>query len=228
MILEQDRYTYRVTWSEEDEEYLGLCAEFPSLSWLANNPEGALQGIRQVVAEVVLEPGRLQVQSSQIHGEIIVDGLRPDHFDPQSSRTYNLLINSYYVAADSTLAPGVPTLRRKTLGAAAGAPKITDIEVAPGVENMQLQFGIDMDADNTVDRYVNPGSPIIDPSSALSVATAKVITVRIWLLVRSVTTEPGIVDQTDYALGNVHLGVPENDHRRMLVSKTILLRNART
>ena len=55
MILEQDRYTYRVTWSEEDEEYLGLCAEFPSLSWLANNPEGALQGIRQVVAEVVAD-----------------------------------------------------------------------------------------------------------------------------------------------------------------------------
>lgn len=55
MILEQDRYTYRVTWSEEDEEYLGLCAEFPSLSWLANEPEEALQGIRQVVAEVVAD-----------------------------------------------------------------------------------------------------------------------------------------------------------------------------
>ena len=55
MILEHDRYTYRVTWSEEDEEYLGLCAEFPSLSWLADNPEEALQGIRQVVADVVAD-----------------------------------------------------------------------------------------------------------------------------------------------------------------------------
>jgi hypothetical protein len=27
-----DRYTYRVTWSDEDKEYIGLCAEFPSLS----------------------------------------------------------------------------------------------------------------------------------------------------------------------------------------------------
>ena len=26
--------TYRVTWSPEDNEHLGLCAEFPSLSWL--------------------------------------------------------------------------------------------------------------------------------------------------------------------------------------------------
>ena len=48
-----DHYTYRVTWSPEDGEYLGLCAELPSLSWLAATPEGALSGIRQVAAEAV-------------------------------------------------------------------------------------------------------------------------------------------------------------------------------
>jgi predicted HicB family RNase H-like nuclease len=53
MALKDDRYTYRVTWSEEDQEYVGLCAEFPSLSWLARTPEAALKGIRQVVAAVV-------------------------------------------------------------------------------------------------------------------------------------------------------------------------------
>ena len=53
MTLKNDRYTYYVTWSEEDSEYVGLCAEFPSLSWLASNPEAALRGIRRVVAEVV-------------------------------------------------------------------------------------------------------------------------------------------------------------------------------
>lgn len=53
MVLKNDRYTYRVTWSHEDHEYLGLCAEFPSLSWLARTPEAALKGVRKVVAEVV-------------------------------------------------------------------------------------------------------------------------------------------------------------------------------
>lgn len=53
MALKNDRYTYRVTWSEEDNEHVGLCAEFPSLSWLAWTPEAALQGIRKVVADVV-------------------------------------------------------------------------------------------------------------------------------------------------------------------------------
>ena len=52
-----DRYTYRVTWSDEDNEYLGLCAEFPSLSWLDNTQEAALRGINKVVADVILDMG---------------------------------------------------------------------------------------------------------------------------------------------------------------------------
>ncbi len=48
-----DHYTYRVTWSSDDNEHVGLCAEFPSLSWLASSPEKALSGIRKVVAEVI-------------------------------------------------------------------------------------------------------------------------------------------------------------------------------
>ncbi len=55
MALKNDRYTYRVTWSEEDREHVGLCAEFPSLSWLAGTPEGALRGIRTLVAKTVRE-----------------------------------------------------------------------------------------------------------------------------------------------------------------------------
>lgn len=48
-----DRYTYRADWSSEDGEYAGLCAQFPSLSWLAATPDAALSGIRQLVAAVV-------------------------------------------------------------------------------------------------------------------------------------------------------------------------------
>ena len=63
MPLDNDRYTYRVTWSEEDEEYVGLCAEFPSLSWLAENQEEALRGIRQLVADAV--------EDMRVNGETI-------------------------------------------------------------------------------------------------------------------------------------------------------------
>ena len=48
-------YTYRVTWSPEDGEHVGLCAEFASLSWLAKTPEAALKGIQKVVSDTVAD-----------------------------------------------------------------------------------------------------------------------------------------------------------------------------
>jgi hypothetical protein len=48
-----DHFTYRVAWSEEDGEYVGTCAEFPSLSHLDADQDGALRGVRGLVADVV-------------------------------------------------------------------------------------------------------------------------------------------------------------------------------
>jgi len=47
------RYTYRVTWSVEDHEFVATCAEFPSLSWLAESQAAALQGLVDLVADTV-------------------------------------------------------------------------------------------------------------------------------------------------------------------------------
>ncbi len=55
MAKQVDPYTYRVTWSEEDQEYVGLCAEFPSLSWLEGTHEKALAGIRRLVKDTVAD-----------------------------------------------------------------------------------------------------------------------------------------------------------------------------
>ena len=48
-----DKYTYRVLWSEEDQEYVGLCAELPSLSWLERSQAAALRGIIQIARQAV-------------------------------------------------------------------------------------------------------------------------------------------------------------------------------
>ena len=53
----RDQYTYRITWSEEDQEYVGLCLEFPLLSWLASQPEDAFAGIRRAVADALQDMG---------------------------------------------------------------------------------------------------------------------------------------------------------------------------
>lgn len=67
-----DHYTYRVTWSPEDGEHVGLCVEFASLSWLASSPEEALSGIRQVVTEAVAD--------MQASGEVIPLPLAEKHY----------------------------------------------------------------------------------------------------------------------------------------------------
>ena len=194
--------------------------------------------VRRVsVQPVAPEAGRLQVQSTRIQGRLFDDGAVPGEFLPvtnhpvtgaPSSATHNLMVNSYYVSPTSALIPGVPTLRRKTLTMRNGAPFIADLEVAPGVENIQLQLGIDVDEDNTVDRYVNPGDDIYNPSATGYVPGARVMTARVWLVVRGVSPEFGLQDGRSYQPGNADLGTPGDEFRRLQISKTILLRNART
>jgi type IV pilus assembly protein PilW len=183
---------------------------------------------RATVTATALTNGRLQIQTTRIQGELFDDGGLPAGFSVADSATHDLLVNSYYVSPDSTLIPGVPTLRRKSLVFVGGASVIQDQEVAPGVENMQIQLGVDVDDDNTVDRYVNPGDNIFDPLDAAFIPGAKVITARIWLIIRSISPEIGLNDLRDYEPGDVDLGVPGDEFRRMQVSKTILLRNARS
>jgi len=72
VALKNDRYTYRVTWSEDDGEYVGLCAEFPSLSWLASTPEVALKGIRKVIADVVAD--------LKANGEFVPEPIATKHY----------------------------------------------------------------------------------------------------------------------------------------------------
>ncbi len=187
---------------------------------------------RASVTPVPLQNGRVQIQTTRIQGELFADGAIPGSFSPADSATHNLLVSSYYVSPTSTLIPGVPTLRRHRLtpGGPGTGGTLVDEEVAPGVENLQLQLGIDVDQDNTVDRYVNPGDPIYNPAAvgAGYIPGARVMTVRIWMIVRGVNFESGMIDRNDYRPGDVVLGVQNDNFRRMQVSKTILLRNART
>jgi predicted RNase H-like HicB family nuclease len=71
-MLDNDRYTYWVTWSEDDQDHVGRCAEFRSLSWLAPTPEAALTGIRQLVADVVAD--------LQANGEPVPDPIAVRHY----------------------------------------------------------------------------------------------------------------------------------------------------
>lgn len=71
-------YTYRVIWSEEDREFVGLCAEFPSLSWLDEDQPLALTGIVGLVQNCIddlasqAEPIPTPLAQKQYSGKFMV------------------------------------------------------------------------------------------------------------------------------------------------------------
>jgi type IV pilus assembly protein PilW len=194
----------------------------------ADQPNSDVLTVRRAsVNPVPLQAGRLQIQTTRVQGELFDDGIVPPTFGVADSTTHNLMVSSYYIDSNSDLIPGIPTLRRKVLGIQGVNSAIFDQEIAPGVENLQVQFGIDMNEDNTVDRYVNPGDEIYNPEAPGYFPGARVLTARIWLVVRGLSPEFGINDQRVYNPGDVNLGTYADEVRRMQVSKTILLRNTR-
>jgi predicted HicB family RNase H-like nuclease len=56
--VDASHYTYRVTWSAEDGEFVATCLEFPSLSWLAESRNAAIDGLEHLVAQVVADMGK--------------------------------------------------------------------------------------------------------------------------------------------------------------------------
>lgn len=163
-----------------------------------------------------LTAGQIQVESNREIGEMMDDGARPaGYLGPPDSNTFNVIVNAWYVAQDSSNLEDVPSLRRRTLLDGV----MTDEEVIAGVENMQVQFGLDTNSDGNIDRYV-------DPEHA-EIATSQIISVRLWLLMRSEFEESGFQDGATYTPPDAVLDdiTPDDGFRRLVVSKTILLRN---
>jgi type IV pilus assembly protein PilW len=169
----------------------------------------------------VLEKDRLQVQTNREVAALFSDGSMPSGFaGGKKSETHDLMVSAYYVAEMPSI-NGVRqySLRRQTLVA---GPQIQDDEVIAGVQDMQVQFGLDVDADGTVDRYANP-------EDAIPVG-ARIATVQLWLLVVSEEREIGFQDNRPYQYANADQAGDEfhDDRRRVLLSKTIQVRNAAT
>lgn len=102
----------------------------------------------------------------------------------------------------------------------------------PYVEDLQVQYGVDVDLPGTpnrgsIDRYVNANDPIITPGAAGFISDAEILAVRIWLRLRAENFENGFVDPTNYVYADRNAGVFNDRIRRLVVSKTIYLRNAR-
>lgn len=179
--------------------------------------------VRRASSDVAaLQSGRMQIQSNRMRAVIFHDGVLPPLFDAAASQTRNMIVHAYYVSRTPATAtrPTQYRLMRRTLTAAApgNTPTMDDVEIVPGVEDLQVQFGIDAaPRDGNVDRYVNPNAVP---------AGARIASVRIWLRVIAEDREIGFTNNTNWVYGNANYGVLNDDRRRVLVTKTIQIRNS--
>jgi type IV pilus assembly protein PilW len=201
-------------------------------------------------ASTTLQPagvqGNIQLLVSRLSSTaqfMLADGLLPatPALTPDRVQLRDLLVNTYYISQDSNGRTGLPALRRKFLINAANEPAFRDEEVMPGVEDLQVQFGIDTgdyNGDGALDPGVDSDGDGI-PDAPRGIATRyvnpdfgnigwfQVVSVRVWLLMRAEQLETGFRDNTTYQYADAPARTPNDNFRRMLFSRTFQLRNAR-
>lgn len=168
---------------------------------------------------------RLYLQTSRIQGTIFRHASTtctdpknpaciPADYSPPASETRELMTTAYYIANSSTARGDVPSLRRKRLVAGA----ILDEEVVSGVEDLQVRFAVDTTGDMNADAYVDPEANPADYGGPIVAAT-------IWLRIRAEEPEFGFADDNAYVYADVNQAASNDNFRRIVVSKTIQLRN---
>lgn len=134
------------------------------------------------------------------------------------AQNYRLQSRAYFVS-DFTNAGDpvpVPALKRVVLNA---GPALQEEVVISGVEDLQVQFGLDTNGDGSVNRY-------LDPNNVGVTQWESVEAVRIWLLMRAEETETGYqADTATYKLPGGDFTPADDRFRRLLVSRIIRLRN---
>ena len=172
------------------------------------------------------EANRLQIYASRNTGlsshVLFADGNAPGTVDA-NHRVQNLVVRTYYVARDSVGQRDFPALRVKALTRSGVNVVFDEDEVMSGVEDLQVQLGIAAAGaqDGRAARYVDPDH--------VDVPWAQVVAVRVWLRVRADLPEPAFTDSRTYRYADVTYtpAGAESHYRRVLLARTVTLRNAR-
>jgi type IV pilus assembly protein PilW len=183
----------------------------------ARNGADTLTVRRAATSSSAPDANRMQLLVDSLdsqHRWLLNDAVLPAGFalQPAVHELHNLSVRSYYVANDSVGDPGVPALRVKELTRVAGRVDFVDTEVIPGIEDLQVEL--------------MTGAGSFAPESLPAAST--VVAARIWLLVRAATIEAGYLDSNtyNYAGRSVTPSVTEQRFRRMLLVRTVAIRNA--
>jgi type IV pilus assembly protein PilW len=167
--------------------------------------------------------GRLQLYARRLesHGPLTLfaDGHAPGPLD-EGAEVRDIEVRTYYIANHSIGRPGWPALRLKALTESRGVPQFRDEEIQPGIEDLQVEFGVRTGENGPRIRYV--------PPDAREAREGRVVAVRLWLRIRAEITERGFADTRALDYAGVHFtpDARESAQRRLLVERTVALRNS--
>lgn len=182
---------------------------------------------------------KLQVCASRTYAKVI-RGADPDC--PTNSQFFDLVTNAYYVDQQSDQSATIPSLRRKALTTDGAQPDSDDVEIIPGIEDLQIEFGWDNSSEDSAGavRYLQPGSALLTNGATTPGPNGRIVSVRVWLLVRAETPDAsftdtrtyGYADRTGAAVSTLNSVAaqtaqyrPNDNFRRLLVSRTFFIRN---
>ena len=173
------------------------------------------------VDDLDLDEGRLYMEVSvDGRGQIFAGAASPNTLPPEA-QNFPLVANAYYVATQDVVGfeDPIPVLRSTRLDVNGNVAAMVDREIVQGVEDFQIQFGIDTAATGNVELYVDADNPL------LAAPGTTVRAVRLWLLMRTMTPELGVSDSQTYLLGSQEFEAPGDAFRRLVVSRTVSVRN---
>jgi len=185
--------------------------------------------------------GRLQVMARRLKADntrLFVNGTAPFAIKDEVSEVRDFFVKTYYISPDSDGRPNLPSLRVKQIIDKGGDGDWDDQEVVRGVEDMQIELGIDpgadlngdgaIDMENGVAKFTNGDvARYVAPSDAI-IKSGQVVSIRLWLRVRAEQAEQGFEDTRTYSYASVTNFQPKDGFRRVLISRTIFVRNTRS
>lgn len=118
------------------------------------------------------------------------------------------LVHIYFVANNNESGDGIPTLKRAELGAGSFTIK----PLVDGIENMQIEYGVDSDSDGVPNTYTSAPADTPDWRNAMAA--------RIHLLARNTTATKGFTDKRSYTLGDTEVAAANDGYKRHVYSTT--------
>ncbi|HKW84884.1 MAG TPA: PilW family protein [Burkholderiaceae bacterium] len=191
---------------------------------------------------VTADASKLQLYSdrlaAQMNTQMFISNTAPEVPKAGEREVRDMVIMAYYVAKDADGHPGTPALRAKILTSVGGAPTFVDQEIIRGVEDLQVQFGVDPGDDLNNDGvpddpggdgmadFVNGYASMYVNADNAILSSAQVVAVRVWVRMRADQPEMGFVDGRRYQYADTDF-TPNDNYRRVVMSRTIYLRNSR-